>query len=73
MSILDHVKLAPLVIRVRPLVWKADGLKHRVDVLYCGLPETFSVVSVDADVGLQQSVLTHDRDIVDPGLSTTRS
>jgi hypothetical protein len=53
MSILDHVRIAPLVIRTTPLVCESNGLKHVVDVLHCFSPEILSV-NEPLDIGIQE-------------------
>ena len=70
MSILDHVRLAPLVIRVEPRIWEYDGLKHVVDVLYCFSPDVVSTAPGDGDIGLQEGILAEGGNLIDPSLTS---
>lgn len=72
MSILDHVRIAPLVIRTTPVVWKCNGFEYIVDVLHCFSPEILSLKGPDVvNIGsIQDGILADGGDLVDPSLTS---
>jgi hypothetical protein len=74
MSILDHVRIAPLVVRTRPLVCEHNGRKHVVDLLHCFSPQVLSAKRPDVvNIGIQDGILADGRDVVDPSLTSPDS
>jgi hypothetical protein len=69
MSILDQVRIPPLVVRTTRSVWRAEGIEYPIDVLHCFPPEVFGVSRTDGDIAPQDGVLARGGDTVDPSLT----